>query len=85
MATIDISATLATVSIVNARSGNHGPVAIRLTHASTDPQTFWETPHAAALVLDAAGLHPDEYELEDGCLAQDSDGTVTEEVRIRRA
>lgn len=85
MTSIDISATLATVSTVNARSGNHGPVAIRLTHVSTDPQAFWSTPDAAALVLDAAGLHPSEYEMGEGTLAQDGDGTVTEEVRIHRA
>jgi hypothetical protein len=84
MTSIDISATLATVSTVNARSGNGGPVAIRLTHASCDSQTFWESPDAHALVLDAAGLHPDEYEIAEGCLARDGDGTVTEEVRIRR-
>jgi hypothetical protein len=84
MTSLDLSATLATVSLVHSASGNCAPCAIRLSHLSCDSQTFWASPDAVALVLDAAGLHVDEYELRDGCQAQDSDGVVTEEVRVVR-
>lgn len=81
MTTTDISATLATVE---AKMTARGPVAVTLTHASTDAETFWSTDDVEALVLDAAGLHPGEYTLDGGVLAVDGDGTITEEVRVRR-
>lgn len=81
MATLDISATLATVS---ARSTRHGIHAVTLTHEACDAETFWAQPDAEDLVLDAAGLATGEYRLDGVTLAVDGSGTVTEEVKVRR-
>lgn len=77
--TIEISATLNTIEV---RSTARGPHAIWLRHLSCDCAEFWEVDSVEDLVLDAAGLLG-AYKLDGGTLCADSDGTVTEEIRVR--
>jgi hypothetical protein len=75
-----ITSTLASVTLVS--SAEDGPTAIRITHTSVDPQTFWATPGVDAIVLGAAGLNPSEFKLAEGEMAHGTNGDVTEEVRL---